>query len=143
MKLAYLLTMYCEEDGYWDTSGHCHWRRKHFCENKEFDLNDTDDLIQTLGQFIESYPEGQYKIYLIQCLEWWNEDEFQYERDEVYSQKINSIEQQAIKLSEKINEDKKVKKIELDKAKAAQAKAEEKKRELELLEKLKEKYESR
>lgn len=143
MELAYLLTMHCEEDGYWDTSGHCHWHRPYFCQNKQFDLNNTDDLIQTLGRFIESYPGGQYKIYLIQCYEWWNEDEFQYERDEVYSQKINSIEQQAIKLSKKINEDKKVKKIELDKAKAAQAKAEEKKRELELLEKLKEKYEPR
>lgn len=141
MQLKYLLTMYCYEDGYWDTSGY--WYRPHFCQNKEFDLNDTDDLIQTLGQFIESYPEGQHKIHLIQCYEWWNEDELEYERDEVYSQKINNIEQQAIKLSEKINEDKKAKKIELDKAKAAQTRVEENKRELELLAKLKEKYESK
>ena len=97
MKLKYLLTMYCEEQGYWDTSGYCHWREKAFHNREEFDLDDEEGLIKAIASFVEEYPKGEYEIYVIQP-------------DEEHENKMANIRKESINLAEKIKQEKRLKK---------------------------------
>ena len=38
--MKYLLVTHCDEDGYWDTSGYCHWKQYEFFNESEFELDD-------------------------------------------------------------------------------------------------------
>jgi hypothetical protein len=67
MELRYLLILNVNEEGYWDTSGYCEWRKpaRHATQEFTFDDDGRDRLIQTAGRFIHERPKGTYFIYII------------------------------------------------------------------------------
>lgn len=141
MKTKYLLTMYCEEQGYWDTSGYCHWRKNAFHSHEEFDLDDEEGLIKAIAFFVEEYPNGKYEIYIIESRKYWDEDEFMWFQDEEHENKMANIRKESINLVEKIKQEKKAKEIEARNKKLQEEKEAEKQRELKLLAELKAKHE--
>jgi hypothetical protein len=143
MKTKYLLTMHCQEQGYWDTSGYCHWRKNAFHSHEEFDLDDEEGLIKAIASFAEEYPEGEYEVYVIQSYREWCEDEWEWTQDEEHENKMNEIMQKSFNLTEKIKEEKRAKEIAEKKAKQEKEAARVKEQELEALRKLKEKYEGK
>jgi len=143
MKTKYLLTMHCKEQGYWDTSGYCHWREKAYHSHEEFGLDDEEGLIKAIAWFRAEYPKGEYEVYVIQSYREWCEDEWEWIRDEEHENKINEIMQKSFNLTEKIKQEKIAKEIAEKKAKQEKEAARVKEQELEALRKLKEKYEGK
>ena len=142
MKLKYLLIMLCQEQGYWDTSGYCHWSKLAFYNTEQFDLNKEEDLIKCLACFIEEYPLGEYEIHLVHPYKDWNYDEDELEVGEKIHNKILNIECEAIALSRKIAEQKELdKKAKIQKQRIDDAE-QKKQEELKLLAQLKAKHES-
>lgn len=141
MKTKYLLTMHCEEQGYWDTSGQCRWRENAFHSHEEFDLDDEEGLIKAIACFRAEYPKGNYEVYVIQSYRDWYDGENEWEKGEEYENKINEIMQKSFNLTEKIKQEKKAKEIAEKKAQVEKEAARAKEHELETLRKLKEKYE--
>jgi hypothetical protein len=141
MKTKYLLAMHCEEQGYWDTSGHCHWREKAYHSHEEFGLDDEEGLIKAIAWFRAEYPKGEYEVYVIQSYREWCEDEWEWIRDEEHENKINEIMQKSFNLTEKIKEEKRAKEIEAKNKKLQEEKEAQKQRELKLLVELKAKHE--
>jgi len=141
MKLKYLLTMHCEEQGYWDTSGYCHWRKNAFHSHEEFDLDDEEGLIKAIAYFAEEYPNGEYEIYIIESRKYWDEDEFMWFQDEEHENKMANIRKESINLAEKIKQEKNAKEIEARNKTLQEEKEAEKQRELKLLAELKAKHE--
>lgn len=68
--LKYLIVMHCDEDGYWDTSGHCHWSKPEFFRESEFDLDEKEDLIKAIANFKFEYPKGDVSVYKIEKMTW-------------------------------------------------------------------------
>lgn len=68
--MKYLLITYCNEDGYWDTSGHCHWSTPSIVQESEFELDNTEDLIRSIASFKFQYPNGQVSLYKIEEISW-------------------------------------------------------------------------
>lgn len=141
MKLKYLLTMHCEEQGYWDTTGHCHWRKNAYHSHEEFGLDDEERLIKAIACFRAEYPKGEYEVYFIQSYQEWCEDEWEWISDAEHENKMNEIMQKSFNLTEKIKEEKRAKEIAEKKARQEKEAARVKEQELEALRKLKEKYE--
>jgi hypothetical protein len=141
MKTKYLLTMYCEEQGYWDTSGYCHWQKSAYHNREEFDLDDEEGLIKAIAYFVQEYPQGDYEIYVIQSYREWCVDEWEWTRDEEHENKMANIRKESINLAEKIKQEKKAKEIEARNKKLQEEKEAEKQRELKLLAELKAKHE--
>ena len=141
MKTKYLLTMHCEEQGYWDTSGCCRWREDAFHHHEEFDLDDEEGLIEAIASFREKHPRGEYEIYIIQSYNDWYDGENEWEKGKEYEDKINEIMEKSKDLAEKIKKEKRAKEIAEKKAETEKETARLKEHELETLRKLKEKYE--
>jgi hypothetical protein len=141
MKLKYLLTMHCKEQGYWDTSGYCEWREDAFHRHEEFDLDDEEGLIKAIASFTEKYPRGEYEIYIVQPYNDWSYDDPEWEKYKDQEDKINEIMQKSFNLTEKIKKEKRSKEIAEKKAETEKETARLKEHELETLRKLKEKYE--
>ena len=141
MKLKYLLIMHCQEQGYWDTSGYCHWSIPAFYNTEQFDLDQEQDLIQCLATFIEKYPPGEHEIHLVHPYKHWSYDDDEWEAEQQTYDKILNIECEAMALSKKIAEQKKIKEKEKAQKEKDTAIQQEKEKELKLLAKLKEKYE--
>lgn len=133
--------MDCDEEGYWDNSGCCHWHKNAFHNREEFDLDDEEGLIKGIACFIEEYPKGDYEIYVIQSYREWNEDEFEWGQDNEHEKKMADIGQKAISLAQKIKEEKRLKEIEEKKKQKAKEQESLKRIELQKLEELKAKYE--
>lgn len=129
MKRKYLLSMYDEHERHTDTSGYCYWSKPAFRSNSEFYLDQEDLLIDSLASFIEEHPKGDYDIYIIESLDWTEEDE------------IEELKSKAIKISKEIAEKNRLKEIEEKKKKRAAEEERDRQRELEQLAKLKMKYE--
>lgn len=142
MKLKYLLITRCEEQGYWDTSGHCHWSIPAFYNTEQFDLDQSDSLVKSLAEFIEKYPPGEYEIYVIKPYREYNYDDDEWEVEKESHDKILDIECEAIALSKKIAEQKKIEEKEKLKKRMIIDAEQEKQRELKLLAQLKAKHES-
>lgn len=134
--------MHCQEQGYWDTSGYCHWSIPAFYNTEQFDLDQEQDLIQRLATFIEKYPQGEHEIHLIHPYKDYNYDDDEWEINEQTHDKILDIECEAMDLSKKIAEQKKIEEKEKLKKKIATEAEQEKQRELKLLAQLKAKHES-
>lgn len=133
--------MDCDEQGYWDTSGYCHWRKKAYHRREEFDFDDEEGLTKAIACFIEEYPQGDYEIYVIQSYREWNEDKFELEQDDEHESKIANIRQKAISLAQKIKEEKRLKEIEEKNKQKAKEQERIKQQDLKKLEELKAKYE--
>lgn len=127
--------MDCDEQGYWDTSGYCHWSKKAYHRREEFDLDDEEGLTKAIACFIEEYPQGEYEIYVIQSYREWNK------QDDEHESKIANIGQKAISLAQKIKEEKRLKEIEEKNKQKAKEQERIKQQELKKLEELKAKYE--
>ena len=140
MKLKYLLTTRCDEQGYWDTSGHCHWNKSAHHVNSEFDIDDEESLINAIAYFVEEYPSGEYDIYVIQSYREWDQDEFEYIQDDAHEQKMYDIKNKAVEKSKKIAEQKYLQYIEKQKLDREKEKAQQRERELKQLEELRAKY---
>lgn len=143
MKLKYLLIMHCGEQGYWDTSGYCHWSKPAFYKTEQFELNQKEGLIKCLAEFIEQYPQGEYEIHLVHPYKDWDYDDYTEWKDNCEEQEsqITSIEEDALLMSKKIAEQKKIEEREKVRKEKDIAIEREKQRELKLLAQLKEKYE--
>lgn len=141
MKLKYLLTMHCEEQGYWDTSGCCRWREDAFHNHEEFDLDDEEGLIKAIASFTEKYPRGEYETYVIKSYREWSEDEWEWIKDQEHENKMNEIMEKSKDLAEKIKKEKRAKEIEEKKRQVAKEQESVKRQELKKLEELKAKYE--
>jgi hypothetical protein len=131
----YLLVVSCEEDGYWDTSGYCHWSKPAVHLESTFDLNDEEDLIKAIGCFKEEYPNGDYEIYVVK-----NFDCYEHEEQKEYLLQLCYKGEDLAKeiAKEKIRLEKEKKDKELVRQQEAQ-----KERDLKLLNELKEKYENK
>lgn len=140
MKLKYLLTMDCDERGYWDT-GYCHSYPKSYHERGEFDLDDEEGLIKGIACFIEEYPQGEYEIYIICDYMGWYDGNPEWETGQAYEEKIDRIKTDAFKISKEIAEQKRLKQIEEENKQKAKEQERIKQQELKKLEELKAKYE--
>jgi hypothetical protein len=140
MKLKYLLTMRCDETGYWDTSGYCHWSKDSYHVNSEFDIDDEESLINAIAYFVEEYPSGEYDIYVIRSYREWDQDEFEWIQDDAHEQKMYDIQNKAVEKSKKIAEQKHLQHIEKQKLDREKEKDQQRERELKQLETLKAKY---
>jgi len=141
MKLKYLLTMHCKEQGYWDTSGYCEWREDAFHHHEEFDLDDEEGLIEAIASYTEKYPRGEYEIYIIHPYNDWFYDGTEWEKYKEQEDKINEIMEKSKDLAEKIKKEKRAKEIEEKKRQIAKEQESIKRQELKKLEELKAKYE--
>lgn len=141
MKVKYLLAMDCDEQGYWDTSGYCHWRKNAYHRREEFDFDDEEGLTKAIACFIEEYPQGDYEIYVIQSYREWNEDKFELEQDDEHERKIANIGQKAKSLAQKIKEEKRLKEKEEENKRIIAESKRIKEQDLKKLEELKAKYE--
>ena len=72
--MKYLLIKSANSDGYWDTSGHCHWHRKEHYEEIKFDLDEEEAIINSIGRFMSEYPNGEVSLYKIEDIEWGTEE---------------------------------------------------------------------
>jgi hypothetical protein len=141
MKTKYLLTMHCKEQGYWDTSGYCHWKKSAYHNHEEFDLDDEEGLIKAIACFRAEYPKGEYEIYIIESRKYWDEDEFMWCQDEEHENKMANIRKESINLAEKIKQEKKAKEIEARNKQMIKDQEFIKQKELKLLAELKAKHE--
>ena len=68
--MKYLLVKFAARDGYWDTSGYCHWSKEEYFRETEFDLDDEQGIIDSIGEFRSEYPRGEIYLYKIENTEW-------------------------------------------------------------------------
>lgn len=141
MKVKYLLAMDCDEQGYWDNSGYCHWGKTAFHNREEFDFDDEEGLTKAIACFIEEYPQGNYEIYVIQSYREWSEDEFESEQDDEHESKIANIGQKAKSLAQKIKEEKRLKEKEEENKRIIAESKRIKEQDLKKLQELRAKYE--
>ncbi len=62
--------MTCAQEGYWDTSGYCHWKKEAVFRESEFDLDNEEGLIKTIANFKFEYPRGDISLYKILDISW-------------------------------------------------------------------------
>lgn len=129
----YLLVMSCKKDGYWDTSGYCHWSKPAYHNTATFELSDEEGLVKAIGHFKEEYPKGDYEIYVTKNFDWYDHKE-QREYLNQLGYKGESLAKEIAKEKHLKEAEKKKRQIEIDNEKLIQ-------KELEQLKKLKEKYE--
>lgn len=133
LKDVYLLIARCEEDGYWDTSGYCHWSKPAFYSESKFELDDEESLIDSIAKFMSDYPRGEYELYIVKEIDWYdNEEQKEY---------FSKIHRKARDLSEKIKEEAELRKKELQTLERKRAEQDTISRDLKKLEELKRKYE--
>lgn len=128
--MKYLLIKSADSDGYWDTSGHCHWHRKEHYEEIKFDLDEEEAIINSIGRFMSEYPNGEVSLYKIEDIEY---DTKEYD----HLQDIISYGKNRSKL---ITAEKEKKKKQKEAEEIAISKKREEERELAQLKKLQEKY---
>lgn len=130
--MKYLVIMTCAQEGYWDTSGYCHWKKEAVFRESEFDLDDEEGLTKAIGHFKFQNPNGDVSIYKIEKADWGSEDPFYQKTLEL----LDKSEDKALqyKIADDLAQKEKAKAKRL--AEDEQAKA----YELEQLRKLQEKY---
>lgn len=134
LKDVYLLIAKCEEQGYWDTSGYCHWSKPAFYSEDKFELNDEQSLIDSIAKFISDYPNGEYEIYIVKEIDWYdNEEQKEY---------LSKIHEKAKDLSEKIIAEAELLEQELRILERIRAEQDAINKDLKKLEELKKKYET-
>ncbi len=93
----YLLVAFCKADGYWDTSGYCHWSKKAYFFKEEYAISYINNLIKDLANFIYEYPNGDFDIYKIEPTgELWGDN--LPEDNGLVENLINSARQMAVEL---------------------------------------------
>ena len=133
VKNVYLLIMNCKEDGYWDTSGYCHWSTPAFYSECKFELDDEESLIKSIASFISEYPKGDHEIYIVKDFDWYdNEEQKDY---------LNNINQKASELAKQITKEKEQKEKLKRLKEREKAHNEQVERDLKKLQELKEEYE--
>lgn len=81
--MKYLLVMHCDEDGYWDTSGYCHWKKDEFFNESEFELDDKEGLLRAIANFKFEYPNGDLYLYKIEEMSWDDSNNIIQEADPI------------------------------------------------------------
>lgn len=137
MNFKYLLIASCKEDGYWDTSGHCHWRKPAFDYSEEFEKNEEGEkyLTEDLADILHKHPKCDHKIYVILDYETY-EDTYNEE-----CKQIETIESDAKLLARELQDKDFLKAAEEVKLRRENMLAEEERKDLAILKQLKEKYE--
>ena len=125
MGMKYLVIMTCAQEGYWDTSGYCHWKKEAVFIELEFDLDDEEGLIKAIGYFKFQNPKGDVSLYKILDMSWDDSNDIIKKADPLIKQ-LEIEEEKAEK-----EKTKKEKELSDQKARA---------RDLEQLKNLKEKY---
>jgi hypothetical protein len=130
----YLLVMHCDKQGYWDTSGYCHWSKPALHRKSTFNLDDEEGLIKAIGCFKEEYPNGDYEIYVIKNFDWYDHKE--------QREYLRQLGDKGEDLAKVISKERRIKEEEKQRNDLLITKEYEKQKELDQLRKLKEKYES-
>jgi len=130
----YLLVASCKKDGYWDTSGYCHWSKPAVYLESTFNLNDEEGLIKAIGCFKEEYPNGDYEIYVVKNFDWYDHEE--------QREYIRQLGYKGEGLAKEISKEKLMLEKEKEDKKLAIEKEAQRERDLKLLNELKEKYEN-
>lgn len=61
----YLLVLYQEYDDHWDTSGVRRWHVNSYFREEEFAIDEEKELINAIAIFKADYPDGEVNIYKI------------------------------------------------------------------------------
>lgn len=117
--------MTCAQEGYWDTSGYCHWKKEAVFRESEFDLDNEEGLTKAIANFKFENPKGDVSVYKIEEMTWDDSNDIIKKSDPLIKQ---------LEIEEEIAEKEKARKEK--EASAQRAKT----YELEQLRKLQEKY---
>lgn len=127
----YLLTSFCPQDGYWDTSGYCHWSKDAQFYQESFDLDDEDGLAKALADL--KHDHAEYSISIVKNLDWHD--------DEQIVEHISNIEERADEMVVRREEDEKIEAAKKKKKELEERREKLRQKELSQLEELKKKYE--
>jgi len=71
----YLLTMFCEDDTYFENGGYCRYYTPSYFRSEIFNLDDEESLVKAIADFKSESPSGDYEIYIVKNFDWYDHEE--------------------------------------------------------------------